>query len=40
VNVPQVRQDLTEWQERHAVLVLMTVPVKSKYIFFLSFLVH
>jgi hypothetical protein len=30
VNVPQVRQDLTEWQERHAVLVLMTVPVKSK----------
>jgi hypothetical protein len=22
-----VRQDLSEWQERHAVLVLMTVPV-------------
>lgn len=23
----QVRQDLSEWQERHGVLVLMTVPV-------------
>ncbi|CAK9868053.1 unnamed protein product [Sphagnum jensenii] len=31
VSVPQVRQDLTEWQERHAVLVLMTVPEISDF---------
>jgi len=29
-STSQVRQDLSEWQERHAVLVLMTVPVILK----------